>query len=126
MEINPLYYKLAFVLVLLATITTGVDLTHVVLMGAGWFTVGAVFYYVGLCGGGDAKLLLPVGAYITYLGINSYAFILVMTFSAFVYLLAMGLWRIWSVRKLSGQIPFAPVYPISICLVVYLLKARGF
>lgn len=125
MEINPFYYKFAFICLLIAAAQENLVYT-VASTGLCWLACGIMIYYLDIWGGGDAKLMLPVGAFFAYLNIH---FLVYLPFFIFSSLCLSTLYSIYLGLKygnVSGSVPFAPTFPVSIVITYLFLKNVGF
>lgn len=123
MEIDPIFYKLAFVCVLLAAWPT--SFWTAAAMGLVFYCVGVAAYYLKMWGGADAKLMLPVGALIAYLQIHWITYLGFLVFTSMMWLILQGC-LLMLTRNYKRYVPFTPIYPLSITLSYIVLKSVGF
>lgn len=127
MEINPIYYKLSLGCILIGALITGNGLfANTIYYSVIFVAIGLAAYYLKIWGGGDAKLMYPTGAYIGYLTLPPYAYLMFFVFTAFMWLVLTAAITLLMRKKINRRIPFAPVFPISLYLAICTLTSLGF
>jgi Flp pilus assembly protein protease CpaA len=126
-HIWPGYHKIGYGAAILAASLLGpMNAVYAAVTGGMWFCGGYILWRLRILGGGDVKLLFPVGAYVYALQIHWLAYLPVLAYTGFAYAILWSAWLIHQTGKLRGHIPFAPVYPLSVIACFLLLKHLGF